>query len=612
MTAPDSSFEQLTLACIDPIQHEYELIRPIVLFGETIAERSRQTNVERTHIGDQARRFVQQGMFALADQRAGKAGRKPHQYPESVAGYILYLKQRYPPIHAREIVRIIQQKFGYTTNHHTVKRFLERHPIPVQLDLKWTYFHDFADAYRARWMVVRMWAEGWEKQSIAGCLRLSRKHVHTIITAFQEDGFAALEEHRTRPVTHPDNQISLPLLYEVLEIQQQYPRAGRTRVHALLEQRYIQEGRADEVPSERTVGRAMERNRAFHDAPGPWPPPEDPADADDATRKHIPERYRPRYRHHIWFIDIRYLVQREGGWVYSICILEGYSRKILVGMVTQRQDLTVVLHVLHAAIAEYGCPRQLVSDNGSVFTAHDYLRICAALGIVLNFIEAGKPWQNLIEAQFKIQARLADAAFEQAQTVPDIEVIHARYIETVNTTRHWAHRNRLDERFTPAAVLSWVRGRPVAPAVLEQLFQRVGITRIVNQHGFIRVQRVCLYAERGLARQRVVVWIRGGQVQITYHSITLARYTGATDQPRLQEVQLATLCETPFTSPQQALFTGEDGAWRKVWELPPVVRRKKRVSQRPVEQLSLGLAVSLVGMALVLVAGVGKNIFPTV
>ena len=32
-------------------------------------------------------------------------------------------------------------------------------------------FAAFAEAYQARWTVVRMWYEGWNKQSIAGCPR---------------------------------------------------------------------------------------------------------------------------------------------------------------------------------------------------------------------------------------------------------------------------------------------------------------------------------------------------------------------------------------------------------------------------------------------------------
>ncbi|MCL4546083.1 MAG: hypothetical protein M1118_16080 [Chloroflexi bacterium] len=50
--------------------------------------------------------------------------------------------QRSPAIHYRKIGRIIK-----------------RHAIPVQLPLPITYFHQFEDAYQARWTVVRMYTD---------------------------------------------------------------------------------------------------------------------------------------------------------------------------------------------------------------------------------------------------------------------------------------------------------------------------------------------------------------------------------------------------------------------------------------------------------------------
>jgi hypothetical protein len=70
-------FARIQLHFIDPTQRDCEIIRPIVLFGETAAERSRQTRVERTVVGDKARRFVLGGMAALQDQRT--QGRDPQE-----------------------------------------------------------------------------------------------------------------------------------------------------------------------------------------------------------------------------------------------------------------------------------------------------------------------------------------------------------------------------------------------------------------------------------------------------------------------------------------------------------------------------------------------------
>lgn len=555
-------FEHIRRQFIDPIQHDYEVIRPIVLFAETAAERSRQTGVERTVVGDKARRFVLEGMLGLTDRRAEAAGRKGHSYPEAIAGYIVYLKQLYPPIHLREIARIVQRKFGYKTNHHTLKQFLEPYNTPIQLELGLTTFSTFADAYHARWTVVRMAYEGWNKKSIADCLKLSRTHVYTILEAFERDGFAGLEDQRTRPPQHPDNQLTLPLLKEILDIQHEYPRAGRFRVHGLLEQQ-----RAEPPPSERTVGRAMAINRQFHGAPGPWQSARD-EHPDAVSFKHLP--YRPAYRHHLWFTDIRYLVQLDGSWVYSICLIEGYSRKIVAGMASPHQDLPAILQILFAALAEYGCPQAIVSDNGSVFRAGDYLAILRALDIEPLHIEQGKPWQNMIEAQFKVQLRLADFHFEQAQTLEDVQNQHAAFIETFNTTSHWAHRTRADGHRTPVEVLGWLRGRVVEPQRLRELFGRTEFLRTVNHYGFVSVQRFYLYAEHGLARQRVSIWIYEGQLSIEYHKTLLARYRCHYDpkQGQLQEVSAPTLYATAFRSPQLELIELDDAQWRKCQRRP--------------------------------------------
>lgn len=80
-----------------------------------------------------------------------------------------------------------------------MKRFLERHPVTVQLELDLIHFHEFEDAYEARWTVVRMYYEGWNKKSIAAVLKLARSHVTTLIQAFEKDGFEGLEDKRTRP-----------------------------------------------------------------------------------------------------------------------------------------------------------------------------------------------------------------------------------------------------------------------------------------------------------------------------------------------------------------------------------------------------------------------------
>jgi len=576
-------FAQLALRFTDPIQHDYEVIRDIVLADATIAERSRITGMDSDIVSEKARRFVQHGMFGLVDRRTtSNQGR--HRYPDIVAGYILYLKQLYPGIHYREIARIIERKYGHKTHHLTVKRFLDHNPIPVQLPLQVTLFHRFEDAYQARWTVVRMYYEGWHQQSIATCLQLSRKHVWHILQAFKRDGFAGLEDQRTRPATHPENQLSLPFLKEVLDVQQEHPRAGRFRVRGIVAQR------TGEAPSEATIGRAMALNREHHGAPPAWSTDRTDDDPPAGEVKFLP--YPPTYRHRYWFIDFRYLVRigDDRHWVYSLLILEGYSRKILAGMATEHQDLIAVLQLLHAAFLEYGRPSGIVSDNGSVFTSDVYEGLLKALEIEVCHIEKGKPWQNLIEAQFKVQLRLADAQFERAITLEELQGRHATFVELFNTTPHWAHRDGEDGLRTPVEVLRWVRGLDVEQETLHRALRHLQMERVITLRGYVSVQRFYLYAERGLFRRRVSIWLHEGRLHIAYHETLLAQYAYRYDRQarRLREVDRPVLFPTAYASPQLEFWELDDEQWYKIARRPYEWRAAP--ADRGLRQLALTMA----------------------
>jgi transposase InsO family protein len=410
---------------------------------------------------------------------------------------------------------------------------------------------------------------------------MARSHVYAIIAAFEHDGFAGLEDQRTQPPPPLETQLTLPFLKEVLDLHQAYPRAGRFRLHGLLAQQHD-----SNRPSEATVGRAMAINRRVHGAPGPWSSARDEQEA-LAEPRHLP--YRPHYRHHLWFVDIRSLVTLEGRWVYSLCILEGYSRTILAGMASEHQDLPALLQLLFAALSTYGCPEGIVSDHGAVFRAGDYVAILKALEIEPTSIELRKPWQNLIEAQFKVQLRLADFQFENAQTLAEIQTLHAAFVETFNTTRHWAHQERPDGRWAPAEVLGWVRGRAVDPERLRRLFGQVQFLRTVNPYGFISIHRFYIYAEQGLSRQRVSIWIAEGQLHIEYRETLLARYRCAYDlrRKRLREVSHPTVYRTVYASPQLELIELDDEQWRKI--------QQRCLSRRPPSKTSIGEQLSFVG-----------------
>ena len=378
---------------------------------------------------------------------------------------------------------------------------------------------------------------------------------------------------------HPDNQLTLPFMDKVFHAQLAYPDAGRFRIHGILEQKM-----GDDLPSERTVGRAMAHNRFWRAAPHPL-------QADHETAKEPAELpYNPVYCHQYWFIDIRYLVRYEGKQVYSICIIEGVSRTILAGMVSLHQDEIAILQLLHAAFGDYGVPWGIVSDNAAIFKAEAFMRVLEGLDIEPCPIESGQAWQNLIETQFNIQRRLADATFIQAQTLAEIEDAHAAFVQLFNTTRHWAHRDRIDDRLTPVAVLDGRLGRAVTPEQLRRVFRHLQFSRVVNRHGNVSIQRFYIYAERGLSQRRVTLWFYQDRLHVEYRHTLLARYHYRLQRGsnKITGIFRPKLYKTAFASPQLELLELDDDQWQKITRRPEYAKRRAALAAAA-RQLALDL-----------------------
>lgn len=154
-------------------------------------------------------------MAGLRDRRTEPTGPQEPVYPEAMAGSLLYGKPLYPPIHWREMERIVQRKCGEKTHQHPLNRFVAPSNPPLQLARDLPTFAPVAEAYQARWTVVRMAAEGWNTKRLADCLTLSRAPVETMLEACERAGVAGLEDQRTRPPQPPEHQRSLPVCTEV-------------------------------------------------------------------------------------------------------------------------------------------------------------------------------------------------------------------------------------------------------------------------------------------------------------------------------------------------------------------------------------------------------------
>jgi putative transposase len=134
---------------------------------------------------------------------------------------------------------------------------------------------------------------------------------------------------------------------------------------------------------------------------------------------------------------------------------------------------------------------------------------------------------------------------------------------------------------SPAEVLGGQTGTMYPPSVLDRILFATRYTRHLDRNGYLRFQNWKLYGERGLAKAPVTVWIYEGSLKVEHQAVTLAQYSVGLqdDRKHVQKVSNPRLVETPFRSPQLALFDLGPDEWLLYWRAPDYApaRRKRRV-----------------------------------
>ena len=238
--------------------------------------------------------------------------------------------------------------------------------------------------------------------------------------------------------------------------------------------------------------------------------------------------------HQVWFVDVRYLVKIDGHWLYSILLFDGYSRALVGAGCFDRQNLSRVVQVCRQAIAQWGAPDAVVSDNAGVFLA---LSPCLQqLGIRWAPIARGHPWQNLAEGGFSIQRRMLDAYVAGCTDRETVYRQHAQFVQDYQFWGHWAHKRTDDQGriyyLSPEVILGHATGRVVEAGRLRRVFRLRQLTRQVRQHGQIRLHNFGLYVDQGLWGQPVDVLIYDEALRIEQAEHLLVSYPCVYDTRR--------------------------------------------------------------------------------
>jgi len=209
------AWDQIKQLCRWPEQRRYELLRPVVLYGDLPAERAEQTGTNERTLRRQADQFETEGFLSFFRPTPQQLADHHRSLPPPLRQLIVDLKADNPAFSLREIAQICYVQFGRRPSQPTIKQVLADGPAPSRKTRRYPRYSEIADPFERRRAVITLHLEGWVPASIAEYLGLSRSTSYDLLKRFQEEGFAGIEPHssaNTRPVRKVDMTIKQAIL----------------------------------------------------------------------------------------------------------------------------------------------------------------------------------------------------------------------------------------------------------------------------------------------------------------------------------------------------------------------------------------------------------------
>jgi transposase InsO family protein len=335
--------------------------------------------------------------------------------------------------------------------------------------------------------VLAVIADGLSVGQVAEKVGVSRQTLHAWLARYEAEGLEGLGDRSRRPRSCP-HQMPASVEAVVLELRREHRYWGPQRIRDELRRR--ERVSADGVPSRSAIYRCLLRAGLI--------------EADRRRRR--AERFKRWERAapmELWQMDVvGGFLLADGSHAKALTGVDDHSRFCVSARLMPRERTRAVCDGLAAALQAHGCPQQLLTDNGRVFTGRFnhppvevlFDRICREHGIEHLLTAPRSPTTTGKIERFH---RTLRAEFDTRRVFPTLRAAQAALDEWVteyNTTRpHQALDGATPaERFTA--------DDPVAPPPPTQAPRRDDhrghswVSRRVAVNGVISVswQQICL------------------------------------------------------------------------------------------------------------------------
>jgi putative transposase len=136
----------------------------------------------------------------------------------------------------------------------------------------------------------------------------------------------------------------------------------------------------------------------------------------------------------VWAADITYIKLAQG-WCYLIAIIDWYSRYVLSWRLSESLHLPFCLDALNEAIGTYGTPEIFNSDQGSHFTALEWIAILKEHDIRISMDGRGRCMDNIFTERFWRSLKYENVYIKGYANLNEAHRGIAEYMPFFNTIR---------------------------------------------------------------------------------------------------------------------------------------------------------------------------------
>ena len=145
---------------------------------------------------------------------------------------------------------------------------------------------------------------------------------------------------------------------------------------------------------------------------------------------------------HVWALDITYIPMRRG-FVYLCAVVDWASRKVLAHRVSITMDSAFCVDALEEALARFGTPEIVNTDQGSQFASEAFTRVLLDHQISISMDGKGCWRDNVFVERVWRSIKYEEVYLHAYDTVDDAKTGIGRYIAMYNQRRPHSKLDRM-------------------------------------------------------------------------------------------------------------------------------------------------------------------------